>query len=127
MFSSSEKMDPPASSKKTKTSKNFLDIVFSNNASPNRAHAAPLSPRWPDESAPAKDVDVEMIHRLTAVPLGVDHKAGAVFAAACSLRQLLGPVQQAACKGCVLGFQVQEACDVLFWDDQKMQSLICPL
>ena len=105
-----------------------LDLIIPRRSSPiiNRGRlSGPLS-RRPAEYAPAQDVNVEMIHGLSAVEPDIDDKAGAIFATAvgasghglvCQFPRL---VEHAAQKGSVFRFRHQQALDVFFGNNQEM-------
>ena len=68
----------------------------------------------------AQNVQMQVIHALTAVPAGVDHEAGTVFAASKPNCKLPGFVQKTARERNILGFKCKQVLDVLFRDKKAM-------
>jgi hypothetical protein len=78
------------------------------------------SARRPAQGASAKHMQMEMIHGLTTVTLGIYHKTRALFPAAQFFCQLLRFIQQPASQGSVIRLNFHQIPDVFFRYKQKM-------
>jgi hypothetical protein len=81
---------------------------------------AALSARRPVKLAAAEYVDVDVVNGLAAVALAVDDKPRSFFSAAQFFCQLLGFIENLPQKAAVSRFQVHNARDMPFRDDEEM-------